>query len=118
MVEGSPEQEHELQPKGSKRRRKDDILARYPVTPNDSSTEDRETIERFKNGIAKELMKSKPRDSILLPLMKSTFNERRMYILGEPVSLANILGLYPALKRPAIVSIYDMHVLIDIIIMK
>ena len=118
MVEGSPEQEHELQPKGSKRRRKDDILARYPVTPNDSSTEDRETIERFKNGIAKELMKSKPRDSILLPLMKSTFNERRMYILGEPVSLANMLDLYPALKRPAIVSIYDMHVLIDIIIMK
>jgi len=51
------------------------------------NTEDRETLEKFKRGIANELTKSKPRDSVLLPLMKSTFNERRMFILGEPLSV-------------------------------
>lgn len=110
MIEGSSEQENELQPKGSKRRRKDGILARYPVTANDDSTQDRATIEKFKNAISNELKKAKPRDSVLLPLMKSTFNERRMFILGEPVSLIDTLDSYPALKRPTIVSIMIYYV--------
>ena len=94
----------EDKPKGPKRRRKDEKLARYPITENNEIMEDKSTIEKFKSAIGTELARSKPRDAILLPLMKSTYPERRMYILGEPISLFNVLQQYPALKRPAIVS--------------
>ena len=95
----------EDEPKGPKRRRTDEKLACYPITENNDITEDKSTIDKFKNAIGTELARSKPRDAILLPLMKLTYAERRMYILGEPISIFNALQQYPALKRPAIVSI-------------
>lgn len=51
-----------------------------------------------------ELAKAKPRDSVLLPLMRSTYGERRMFILNEATSVQSILEKYCALSRPAIVS--------------
>ena len=50
-----------------------------------------------------ELEKTRPRDSILLPLMKSTFGARRMFVLSDAISVAAILKEYRALSRPAVV---------------
>ena len=56
------------------------------------------------NAISTELKKSKPRDSILLPLFKSTYGERRMFVLNEAESVSHILEKHPGFPRPAIVS--------------
>jgi len=45
-----------------------------------------------RKAIEVELAKNnKPRDSVLIPLMKSTFAERRSYILEDSVSVEDIL---------------------------
>lgn len=80
-----------------------EVMRRYPIGPNSSTIDNPETIAELKKGILNELSKSKPRDSVLLPLMQSTFGERRMFILSEEVSVESILKEYPALSRPAIV---------------
>ena len=50
-----------------------------------------------------ELAESKPRDTVLLPLMKSTYHNRRNFILNEATSVASILSKYPALSSTAAV---------------
>ena len=65
--------------------------------------EDELTLNQHKAAIVNELSKSKPRDTVLLPLMRSTFGERRMFILNEATSVQSILSVYPILHRPAIV---------------
>ena len=60
-------------------------------------------MEEHKKVIDTELGKAKPRESVLLPLMKSTYGERRMFILNEATSVAIILTNYPAL--PSQISI-------------
>ena len=45
-----------------------------------------------------ELSKAKPRDAVLLPLMKSTYPSRRIFVLNEAVCARQILDIYPALK--------------------
>ncbi|ORU90789.1 MAG: hypothetical protein A6F71_07510 [Cycloclasticus sp. symbiont of Poecilosclerida sp. M] len=86
-----------------KRRKGSGILKRYPIIQ--SELEDEATLSQHKAAITTELSKNKPRDTVLLPLMKSTFGERRMFILNEATSVRNILSVYPSLHRPAIVSI-------------
>lgn len=86
-----------------KRRKKDtEKLRRYPVN-SPVMLENPETTEKHKKAIKTELAKSRPRDNVLLPLMKSTFGDRRMLVLSD-VLLDEILLAYPALSRPAIVS--------------
>ena len=58
-------------------------------------------MEKHKKAIATDLGKAKPRDSVLLPLMKSTYREQQMF---EVTSVAVILTNHPVLSRPAIVS--------------
>lgn len=55
--------------------------------------------------IEEEMKKQKPRDTLILPLMKSTFQDRRMYIQNDATSVTEILQIHPALVRPAIVSL-------------
>lgn len=90
-----------------KRKKKDaDIIHRYPMhCDSNDDVEDRKTMKEHKKAIASELLKTKPRDSILLPLMKSTFGGRRMLVLTDDVSVGEILEEYPALNRPVIVRI-------------
>lgn len=60
-----------------------ELMKRYPVGGNSSlEIENSETIAQHEKAIANELLKAKPRDSIILPLMKSTFGVRRMFILS------------------------------------
>lgn len=86
-----------------KRKKKDDILRRYPIVRSDANFENEESIEQHKKALEKELGKNKPRDSVLSTLMKSTFAERRLLVLDETNSVDDILKAYPALKRPTIV---------------
>ena len=52
-----------------------------------------------KKALQEEMKKAKPRDVLLLQLMKNTFHDRRMFIQNE-----DILEQYPALARPTVVS--------------
>ena len=93
-------------PEPKRRKKGTDLLRRYPVnsnTPTDSS-ENTESLELHKKAIGTELARAKPRDSVLLPLMRSTYGERRMFILNEETSVRGILQKYQALSRPAVVS--------------
>lgn len=85
---------------------KAEILRRYPVKAGDHSLDiiDSETLDQHMKAIEAEVKKAKPRDSVLLPLMKLTFSHRRMYVQNDATSVHEILEKYPVLARPAIVS--------------
>ena len=84
---------------------KDELIRRYPVQSNASlSNEDPESLESHKKAIEDELTKAKPRDTVLLPLLKLTYSERRMYIQEVASSVTDILTNYKALSRPTVVS--------------
>ena len=83
----------------------DHILRRYPVTVCHSEpSDDVETMKQHSKAICNEMKKAKPRDRVLLPLMKSTFSARWLFITKDAGSVKQILEEYPSLKIPAIVS--------------
>lgn len=95
------------EPSTPKRRRKGtELVRRYPVsnTPHEIP-EDAESLTHHKKALCNELAKPKPRETILLPLMKATYGERRIYILNVTSSVDGIFSRYPALSRPAVVSV-------------
>ena len=55
------------------------------------------------SAIEKELQNDRPRDDVLISLMTSSFLSRKTMIDAKK-SLLDILKVYPALKRPLIVS--------------
>ena len=66
--------------------------------------EDSASITEHNKAIVEELKKTKPRDTLLLSLMKSTFHSRRMFIHNDAANVADVLQHYPALVRPAVVN--------------
>ena len=88
---------------------KDKLLRRYPVRVQDFTVEDPAGIDQHKKAITKELKKAKPRDSVLLPLMQSTYQERRMFVESDASAASEILANYPALCRPAVVSPWSLQ---------
>lgn len=101
---GAPPEDVVPEPK--RRRKGVELLRRYPVSTTISSdtSENAESLALHNKAIGTELAKAKPRDSVLLPLMRSTYGERRMFILNEATSVQAILLQHCALSRPAIVS--------------
>ncbi len=83
-----------------------ELLRRYPVRGEGTvpPTEDPASLALHKKAIGDELAKSNPRDSVLLPLLKLTYTERRMYIQEAATSVSEILTENKALSRPAVVS--------------
>ena len=79
------------------------LTRRYPVKVLATSYEDAESLEMHKKAIGEELKKQKPRDLYLIPLMQSTFAERRMYIQNDAKSVRDIIHKYPELNRPSLV---------------
>ena len=78
----------------------DTIIRRYPITISRSGTNpDQETINQHTKAIANEMTKGKPRERILIPLMKSTFSACWLYVTKDATSIEEILKKYPALKR-------------------
>ena len=87
-----------------KRRKKEQLCRRYPIfSKNQGVCDDPQSIESHMKGLENELKKAKPRDHLLLPLMKSTFSVRRDWIVDGAESVASILKQYPALSRLAVV---------------
>ena len=69
-----------------------ELLRRYPVSSSSVVCfENSESLEQHTKAISNELSKLKPRDTVLLPLIKSTYNERRMFILNEATCVDSIL---------------------------
>ena len=55
-----------------------------------------------------EMEKGRPRDQVLLPLLKSTYDSRRMYVeFNDEADVGSTLEAYPAMCRPAAVSLYQ-----------
>ena len=88
----------------------DHILRRYPVTVcRSETTDDIETLQQHTKAISDEMKKAKPRDQVLLPLMKTTFTVRWLFITKEAASVKEILEKHPSFKPPAIVSGNKMY---------
>lgn len=88
-----------------KRKKGNPILRRYPIIPNNiTRAENSETLQQHYKAITAELKKSKPRDTVLLPLLRLTYDQRRMYVLDGTNTVKEILEEYPALSRQAAVS--------------
>ena len=65
---------------------------------------DPSTIKKHQAAITEELAKAKPRDTVLLPLLKTTYGEGRLFIVNSASSIKAVKTHYPALNRPAVVS--------------
>ena len=103
-------------PQNKRKKIKTELLKRYPVTSFKSTlSDDAASIQSHLKTINEELKKTKPRDQLLLPLMKSTFTIRRDYVQNEANSVKDILEKYPALNRPAVVNIYTYKVLFTLL---
>ena len=62
------------------------------------------STEQHMKAIGDELKKAKPRNAVLLPLLKLTYPDRRMYVQDVATNVANILTKHKALSCPAVVS--------------
>lgn len=76
---------------------------RYPPT-HDNSAQDPTVEKQNFEALSKETEKSKPRKEIVLPLMKSCFFSCWQYVMNDAQLVTDILGKYPALKMPSVVS--------------
>ena len=89
---------------------KDQLLHRYPIKFHGSDIEDPASVTKHIAAIEAEMKKAKPRESLILPLMKKTFHNRWEYIQHEANSARDIIEKFPALKFSAVVS-YFFHTL-------
>ena len=90
---------------GARKRRKKtvELLRRYPLGSSEC-LENPDTVEEHKKALGKELEKPKPRKTLILSLMKSTYGTRRTYILEHASSVSDLLDKYPAISYPYVVS--------------
>ena len=79
------------------------VTCRYPVWVEDSEPDDPTSVAEHNKALQEDMKKSKPRDTLLLPLMKSTYHDQRVFIPNDAGTEADILDHYPALACPAVV---------------
>jgi hypothetical protein len=97
----------EATPSAKRRKKEVELLRRYPVTNIVQDTsEDAESLREHNTALQKEMNKKKPREPVLLPLMKATYGDRRIYVLNVTCSVSSILEKYPALSRQAVVCFH------------
>ena len=79
------------------------LMRRYPVRipPRE---EDVETIKQHVKAIQEEMVKTNPREHVLIPLIKNTSTERWLFIKENVPNVRVVIEKYPFLKLPAIVS--------------
>ena len=75
----------------------------------DSVPEDSRSVAEHAKAPNEEMKKSKPRDSVLLPLMK---HDRRIFVQNDAASVTEILDNCPALARPAVVKLTVPYVIV------
>ncbi len=98
---GSPSEDTKRSKLSPETRKKDSLMRRYPTGLQ--FNEDAASTKSHLSAVSIELAKAKPRDSVLLPLMKSTYPSRRLFVLNDATSARHILDEYPALQRQAVV---------------
>ena len=74
-----------------------------------SEIPDFDTLEQHQKAIEEEMGKSKPREKVLLPPMKSTFQSRWLCIQRDATCAKDIIEKYPCYKFLAIVSACQLH---------
>lgn len=81
------------------------VLTRYP--PINEFGDDEVSLKRNIDQLSKEMEKERPRKEIVLSLVRQTFSYRRGDILSEAtdITVSELLGKYPELKKPYVVSI-------------
>lgn len=81
-------------------------MKRYPPRLyDDINREDDETVKKHLSAMASEMGKKKPREVVLLPLLKQTYSIRRDFVTSiDRCGVAEILDEYPALHIPKAVS--------------
>ena len=87
----------------SKRSKSTNLLHRHPLKMA-KPTEDDDSCEKHLKALESEMNKEKPRDSILLPLMKSTFTIRISTMQDEDCTVSEVVSTYGALSHPSVVS--------------
>lgn len=80
----------------------DVLMRRYPVVQS-GALEDSDSNDQHKKAIVDEMSRIKPRESVLVPLMKLSYQNRWDFVCHQAQSVEEILQAYPALKRPSIV---------------
>lgn len=88
---------------------KDYLLRRYRARIIDNDLDDSLSLDYHNKAISEEMKKPKPRDSVLLPLYKSTFRQRRMFVQTEAHSASNIIQKLSCISRPALVSCQKLY---------
>ena len=78
---------------------------RYPVRILDSVSDDPRSVAEYTKALVEEI-KAKPRDAVLGPLMKSTFQDTRVFIQNDATTVTEILQVYPPLTRPVMVGLF------------
>ena len=77
----------------------------YPVRVQDYVPEDSHSVAEHAKALNEEMKKPNPRDSVLLPLMKHTFHDLRILFQNNASSVTEILDIYPALARLAVMTL-------------
>lgn len=84
---------------------KDQLLRRYPIKfDNSDLIEDPASVCQHIAAIGEEMKKAKPRESLILPLMKKTFRDRWEFVQHDALSVKDVMEKFPAFKFPAAVS--------------
>ena len=78
---------------------------RYPVRVQETVTDDPKSVQEHNKALHEEMKKANPRDHLLLPLMKSTFDDRRVFVQNDAASVTEILDSYPALAQFSVVRL-------------
>ena len=83
------------------------LFRRYPVQQGSSPLDDPHSIDEHCKAMTTEWRKHVLCDQVLLPLLKSTYDSRRMYVeFNEEADVPSTLQVYPAMCHPAAVSGY------------
>lgn len=94
-------------PKRQKKASNNHLFRRYPAQPGGTSVDDPRSIQEHCKAMCDEMKKASPRDHVLLPLMKSTYDDRRSYIeFDSEADVRSMLEAYPAVCRPAAVRLH------------
>ena len=84
---------------------RDQLLRRYPIKFNNGDfIEDPASVCQHLGAIEEEMKKAKPRESLILPLMKKTFRDRWEFVQHDALSVKVVIDKFPSLKFPAAVS--------------
>lgn len=75
--------------------------SRYPKPMTITSSGD---TEKTQEALKVELQKENPRKEVVLPLLKSGFEDRRNFVIQDAKSAKEILEVFPALKLSSVVS--------------